>query len=287
MAMHDFFISHSSVTKELARHIYYNAVANGLSPWYDESLLRLGDPLEAEIAGGINASSAYLLLHSESASQSAWVKLEMQLAEDRHRTDPTFRLLSVRLDGHPLPSAFWMRFLFQTWNHDDEAGSLVQLISELVGGKPIVQITAASVLSSKPSDIFVNQSASMAEHSRNFLLYYWAHVKHLLHALATTGFDQELRDSLQKLLGLSLVSALPAIHGGIVPIAPGSFELIHATRMRIPPRITIEGLPDRFSWELTESNEIFSRIEIRERATGNVATYPVPLRITATLDAEL
>jgi hypothetical protein len=58
---HDLFISHSSATKELARHVFYNAVANSLSPWYDEALLSLGDQLEQELRIGIEASKSFVL----------------------------------------------------------------------------------------------------------------------------------------------------------------------------------------------------------------------------------
>lgn len=30
------FISHSSKNKEIARLAYYNAITNGLNPWFDE-----------------------------------------------------------------------------------------------------------------------------------------------------------------------------------------------------------------------------------------------------------
>jgi hypothetical protein len=109
--MNDFFISHSSTTKELARLVYYNALANGFFPWYDEGLLNLGDDLSAAIERGIKSSAAYVLLHNKAASQSRWVQLEMTLAERRHRADPSYRLLVVKLDSEPLPP-FWGTFRY-------------------------------------------------------------------------------------------------------------------------------------------------------------------------------
>jgi TIR domain len=284
MATFDFFISHSSGTKELARLIYYNAWANNLSPWYDEGLLQLGDDLKSEIERGITSSSGYLLLHCQAASLSTWVKYEMRLAKLRHQRDPNYRLRVVKLDNAPL-STFWRRFLYQQWNHMDQPGSVVQLISALTGDRPVVTITASAVLSASPSDVFVNATATLAEHSRNFVLFYFAHVKHLLHNMTRSDSDQVLRDSVLKILGLSLMDGLPSIYGCPIPIAPGVFEFIHATRMRIPPKIVIEGLPDRFLWTVVQNNEIASRIEIREVATGNLANYPTPFVVS--FDAEL
>lgn len=287
MPTHDFFISHSSATKELARHVYYNAVANGLSPWYDESLLRLGDHLRGEIERGINASAAFLLLHCEPAVSSEWVQLEMRHAKLRRERDPTFRIFVVKLDANQISEPFWIQFVYQPWNRSDQPGSLLKLLSALTGRNAVVEITAASVLSKTPSELFVNESATLAEHSRNFVLFYWAHVKQLMHAIASVGYEPELRDSLQKMLNLSMIQALPAIQGGLIPLTPGVFEIIHANRMRIPPRISIDGLPDRFSWRAVENNEIFTRLEILEAQSGKRVTYPTPLSLSLTFDAEL
>ena len=287
MPTHDFFISHSIATKELARHIYYNAVANSLSPWYDESLLRLGDHLHGEIERGIEASSGFLLLHCAAAVSSDWVRLEMQHAQSKREREPSFRIFVVKLDDHRLGSDFWTQFLYQSWDHKDEAGSLIKLLCALTGKNTVVEITAASVLSRTPSDVFVNESATLAEHSQNFVLFYLGHLKQLMHALATVGYDPELRDSLRKMLALSMVNAIPSVEGGLIPIRPGVFEIIHANRMRTPPRIAVEGLPDRFSWNAVENNEIFSRIEIRESDTGALVTYPTPLKLSITFDARL
>lgn len=41
----DVFISHSSKNKEIARLTYYNGIANGLRPWFDESLFAVGDEM--------------------------------------------------------------------------------------------------------------------------------------------------------------------------------------------------------------------------------------------------
>jgi len=287
MRVFDFFISHSSATKDLARVIYYTAISNNLSPWYDESLLQIGDVLRVEIERGITSSASYVLLHSKRASQSPWVKLEMQLAKLRNEADPSFRLKVVKLDQEPLPSEFWEQFLHQTWNTEDVPGSVIQLIAALTGGKPLIQIPASSVLAAAPSVIFSNQSGTIAEHSRNFILFYMAHIKYLLSALARTGSEMELRDSIQKILALSMVEEMPLIHGFPIPIAPGVFEIIHGNRMRTAPTISVEGLPDRFEWLPVSNNEIFTRIEIREKETGKLAAYPTPLAFSVSLDAEL
>jgi hypothetical protein len=283
---HDFFISHSSATKELARHVYYNAIANGLSPWYDEALLSLGDQLEQELRLGIQCSKSFLLLHSKAAIEKEWVPFEMEVAESIFRNDPSFRLIAVKLDDEPLPE-FWQKFLYQSWSNDDQPGSILRLLSDLTGRSPLVQIAAAAVLSAAPSDAFVNSSNTIAEHARNYVLCYLAHVKQLLSAVQSVGYEQELRDTLAKVLQLSLFEQLPSLQGGIIPIAPAVFEVIFANRMRIPPRVTIDGLPNRYNWTVVANTEVACRIAITEAGTSKPVQHPVPLSISITLDAEL
>lgn len=283
---HNFFISHSSATKELARHFYYNAVSNGLSPWYDEAFLNTGDDLENELRLGLEASRSFLLLHSKAAMEKKWVPLEMEIAEAIHSADPSFRLMAVKLDNEPLPE-FWQRFLYHSWDHDDQPGSVLRLLSELTGLSPMIQISAASVLSAAPSEAFVNSSNTVAEHSRNYVLYYLGHIKQLLSAVDRVGIESEKGDTIAKLLRLSLFEQLPAIQGGLIPIAPAVFEIVFANRKRIPPRVFVEGLPARYDWKLVSNTEIACRIAITEVGKSDPVQHPVPLSITINLDAEL
>lgn len=283
---HDFFISHSSATKELARHVFYNAISNGLSPWYDEALLSLGDHLEQELRSGIQSSKSFLLLHSKAAIEKRWVPFEMAIAEEIHRQDPSFRLIAVKLDDEPLPE-YWQQFLYHPWNNNNQPGSSLQLLSELTGHNPIVEIAAAAVLSKAPSDVFVNSSNTVAEHARNYVLYYLAHVKQLLAAVHHVGYEQELRDTIAKVLQLSLFEQLPSLQGGIIPIAPGIFELIFPNRMRIAPRVAVSGLPSRYNWSIVTNNEVACRIAITDAETSMPVQHPVPLSISVVLDADL
>jgi hypothetical protein len=90
----------------------------------------------------------------------------------------------------------------------------------------------------------------LAEHSRNWVLYYLGYVKGLLQAVATVGHHAEHHDTLQKLVGLSLLEKVLEIQAGWIPIESYIVEHIHANRMRIPPRITAHGLPTQYKVQL-------------------------------------
>lgn len=281
------FISHSRKNKELARLAYYNAITNGLNPWFDEALFDAGDEMVPTLKRAIFDSEAYLLFSSQDALDSKWVQLEMTAAAERKKGDPTFRLLVVKLDDQHVLPEWWGQFLFDTWQADDQAGSVIKLLESLMGRKITPWITGAAFLHHDPSSVFFNESASLAEHGRNWVLHYLGHIKGLLQAVVSTGYQTEHQDTLRKLLDLSLMEKIPAIQSGWIPVEPGVFEHIHPNRMRIPPRVKMHGLPDRYDFRLFANNEIFTRMAVIEKISGEVVRYPVPFSFTTELDAEL
>lgn len=281
------FISHSSKNKELARLAYYNAITNGLNPWFDEAFFDVGDEMLPTLQGAIADSAAYLLFSSQEALNSKWVQLEMAAAVERKKGDPTFRLLVVKLDDQHVLPEWWDQFLFDTWNANDQAGSVIKLLESLMGIRITPWITEAAFLSHDPSNLFFNESASLAEHGRNWVLHYLGHIKGLLQAVTSVGYQAEHQDTLRKLLDLSLLEKIPAIQSGWIPIEPGVFEHIHPNRMLIPPRVKMHGLPDRYDFRLFVNNEIFTRMAVIEKVSGDVVRHPVPFAFTTELDTEL
>jgi hypothetical protein len=160
----------------------------------------------------------------------------MRFAAARKSRAPEFKLIVVKLDDCELPKP-WSDYLYEEWRVDDQPGSVIRLLEVLLGRKLVPWITGASFLSPQPSSLFVNETGTLAEHSRNWVVYYFAHMKGLIQAITTTGHPPEHQDTLQKLLGLALFEMLPVIQAGWIPVEPGVFEHIHANRMRIAPRI--------------------------------------------------
>lgn len=50
-------------------------------------------------------------------------------------------------------------------------------------------ITGAAFLSQDPFNVFFNGSVSLAEHGRNWVLHYLGHIKGLLQAVSTVGYQ--------------------------------------------------------------------------------------------------
>lgn len=94
----DAFISHSSKNRARAQRLETALEAEGLEVWLDDSEIRLGVLLSAELQGSIRGSRALVLLWSRAASQSRWVNSEWLMALHQD----VFVLPCV-LDATPLP----------------------------------------------------------------------------------------------------------------------------------------------------------------------------------------
>ena len=169
VAVFDFFLSHSSSNKELARLVFYSSWANGLSPWYDEHLLEIGDHLTNKFKKGMDKSKSYLLLASKKSLGSDFVNIEICLALDRLAKDPSFSIKVVMLEDCELPEEL-LDFQYHRWDQEDIAGSVLNLMSDLTGRKPMTSITANAFLNQIPSLNGVKCPKSSAELGRNYLL---------------------------------------------------------------------------------------------------------------------
>ncbi len=190
-----------------------------------------------------------------------------------------FRIITIKLDDRDVPE-WWRQFLYTEWNSSDQPGSIIRVVESLLGRKIYPGITGAAFLTSVPASVFTNQSASLAEHPRNYILYYIAHVTGLLRAVTEAGVAAEHQDTITKLLNLSLLNQLPTFQGGWMPCAPGQYEFIHANRMRCPPHISIQDLPSHYEYKIIHNDEVSTRISFHERATKKLVVTPVPFSAT-------
>lgn len=290
MKKYDFFLSHRSIPtqKELARVIYYNAISNNISIWYDEDKLSYGDDLNESMKRGIENSNGFLLLHSKEAKASANVLFEMDIARKKYEIDPSFKLFVLKLDTEPLDE-FWTKFLYIDLRDKNIYSSVISILEGISGKKIIAPIQAMSILSDTPSFVFDNESKTTIEHSRNFMLYYFGLIKQLLNGVVSVAdfmphAQNEHHDTLKKLLSLSLIEQIPNIQGGIIPIGKGEIEIIHSNRMRVAPKLNII-LPDKYYYEVVTNNEIFTRIKFYESTTNKIVYHAIPFSIE--MDAEL
>lgn len=281
--MFDYFISHHNSSKELARLFYYNGIFNGLAPWYDESLINVGDVLKDKIREGIKQSGGYLLIYSKRASESDWVEFEMEIARKKKEKDENFKILVLKIDSTNL-NDYFSKYKYEKWGKENEISSILEIIKSLTGKETISTITAASVLSNMPSQLFSNKTGMIAEHARNYILMHLTHIKTLISSLSQVGHEGELKDSLGKINKLFIFESTPSLELGGIPIGFGLFEFIHGNRMRIPPKITVH-IEDKYNFEIIKNDEISTRIKFINKKSLEPINYPIPF--TVEFDAEL
>lgn len=257
---------------------------NNLFAWYDEALLDLSSPLREKIEEGIQSSQGFLLLHSHVSSNSSWVQLEMKIAKEKYEADPNFKIFVVKLDNTDLDS-FWTTFLYNSWDHQNKESSAISLLETLTQKKGLLRLTNSALLNNIPHDYSINESGTIAEHTRNFMVYNIAHIKGSLLSISKTQYPNEAKDSISKLLNTHLFESIPALAGGLIRIGNGELEFIYSNRMRVPPQVLVNGVPSEYSVSIIRNDEIVTRLKVTNTTTGEPVNHSIPISIQ--LSAEL
>lgn len=99
----DLFISYSSADRAWAArlHASLKAADPARRIFFDNTSLRAGDDWEARIEGALDATRHFVLLWSDQASQSDWVKRELFhfMALAKPKLNPHRRLICINLQG--------------------------------------------------------------------------------------------------------------------------------------------------------------------------------------------
>lgn len=97
------FLSYNQADRDYVRRLAAALKLTGAQVWFDEWTIRPGDSIQAAVEDGLSRFDTFLLVWSEAASQSRWVRTEMDAAVDRWIKGDSCRLVPVRLDTTPLP----------------------------------------------------------------------------------------------------------------------------------------------------------------------------------------
>ena len=97
------FISHSSADKTFVRRLSRAIEDAGFQVWLDEKELLVGDPLPQKISDGVASAAVVLVVVSEAATQSRWLKFELNHATQR-MVEGKSRVIPVVIDKADLPA---------------------------------------------------------------------------------------------------------------------------------------------------------------------------------------
>jgi len=99
---YDVFLSHSSADKPVVRELAEQLRAAGLRVWFDEWVIKPGDPISVKIEEGLEHSAVLLFCMSANTFGSDWVSLEGHTAIFRDPQNLERRFLPLRLDDAPI-----------------------------------------------------------------------------------------------------------------------------------------------------------------------------------------
>lgn len=125
-----FFISHNAADKDYARALATRLRMVGSDVWFDEWKIKPGDSIPAAISTGLGDTQTFVLVWSQSASQSHWVQEELNAAINSMITTGV-RFVAIKLDTAPLPSLVAHRkYLGSSGDVGQDARTLLGMDSE-------------------------------------------------------------------------------------------------------------------------------------------------------------
>jgi GTPase SAR1 family protein len=144
---YDVFLSHSSADKPVVRELAEQLRAAGLRVWFDEWVIKPGDPISVKIEEGLEHSAVLLFCMSANAIGSDWVRLEHHAAIFRDPQNLERRFVPLRLDDVK-PKAMLRIFAEVDWrpgaDRELEWGRLLEACGVEKGERPGEQGPAAA-----------------------------------------------------------------------------------------------------------------------------------------------
>jgi hypothetical protein len=97
------FLSHSSRDNEFCTRLALDLTELGVSVWYDEWEIKVGDSLRAKISAGITEKDFLAVVLSEASVASQWVQIELHAALDRELRDGNVFVLPLLINQCDIP----------------------------------------------------------------------------------------------------------------------------------------------------------------------------------------
>lgn len=101
--MSNVFISHASEDKPFVLRLAVGLLAKGIPVWLDSWSMTLGDSLRDAIYEGLEQSSLVVVVVSDAAIRSGWVKRELAVALKRERQTGRRFVIPLRIDDTAMP----------------------------------------------------------------------------------------------------------------------------------------------------------------------------------------
>lgn len=97
------FLSYNRNDKEIARRLGAQLKLVSADVWFDEWEIKAGDSIPGKVNDALATIDTAVVVWSENASGSKWVRAELETAIQAGIEDRTLRVIPVILDDTPLP----------------------------------------------------------------------------------------------------------------------------------------------------------------------------------------
>jgi hypothetical protein len=97
------FISHNAHDVGEGRRLGAQLKLVGADVWFDKWEIKAGESIPGKVDEALEAFDIFVLLWSEHAATSPWVRSELEAALARRMEQSDLRVIPVRLDDAPLP----------------------------------------------------------------------------------------------------------------------------------------------------------------------------------------
>ena len=145
MMNHDIFISYSSKQSNIAKRVCDYLEGNGVKCWIAPRDIPAGSEYGDEIGNAIQQAKVVVLVFSESASLSLWVKGEINTAFDERKTIIPFRIDNTELTKGLKVMLNQFHWIDSTQDMSSALDELLETIESLIGKKickgPLIEVT--------------------------------------------------------------------------------------------------------------------------------------------------
>lgn len=115
------FISYSYEDKEFVEWLKDNLQGLGHEIWYDQQEIQLGDSIKQKITLGIQSSSTFIVILSNSSKNSNWVRYELNSALLLNAINKGIKILPIKIDDSEVPSDL-SSYLYADFSKNREQG---------------------------------------------------------------------------------------------------------------------------------------------------------------------
>ena len=277
-----FFISHSSEDKALARRFKRLLEASNCEVWIDEQNINYGSVLLESIDSGVKEVTDFILLASDDSMKSSYVWEELHIARERCESG-NLRAYAVKITKKTSLPLWLDKLVYLSLEGPDLKNRLAKFFTDATAERP------NELLLEELMNFVERQSSGDFAEGYNAASSFYSTRLEALRILVEHTRPEEFEKLRDQILKLGVFSPKIETRSTVswLHVAPGVFEMIFASPMRVPPVIELTGVPENIEYKISHVSNVSAQISFKEKTSG-MPTNDIPfLKIRGALNSEL